>query len=320
MDQEEELFYKIEDYLRGRMEKADKVAFEAEMAVNDALAEAVALQRFEQTSLEYLLEEDLTAKMAKWEKEPPASPTAISQVKRRSFREGILLIGVALLIGLFFLLKPYFQSSAEVPVDKAEETVPSSKEELPPTKVELDTSRAIATEEVLPAIKKQVPTPPKQRPSGLSTEALAVVLYRQKMPAHLQGSNTIRSGSTDQNEESALIRGIKLYEDSLYKEAITTFKQIDSVQQQQAFQTAGDYLAHAYFQVGDYEQAAVLFREIRDKSRITVKERAEGYLMISLLAAYSQNKSEVDQLLKKVAADEYHDFRELAKQAIARLK
>lgn len=322
MDREEELFYRIENYLRDKMSEEDRNAFEAEMAADPQLAEAVDLQRFEQTSLEVLLEEDLTAKMAKWGQEtaPPAK-----QAKSHFPRLWILLIAGAMLVGLYFLWKSTSGPENDSLMEEQEKAIPPATEDLPPAKVELDTTRAIATqetEEQPPVTKKNVvpDPPPQERQRGLSSQALALALYEERTPSHLQSSSTMRSGSTDQNDTSALIRGIELFEQALYQEAINTLEQIDSVQEEQTFRAAAEYLAHAYFQAKDFEKAAVFFRNIRDNSTIIVRERAEGYLMLSLLANYDQHQIEVDQLLESMTEDEYHDFHAVAVKAAAGLE
>ncbi len=322
MDREEELFYRIENYLRAKMSEEDRKAFEAEMAADAQLVEAVNLQRFEHTSMEVLLEKDLTAKMAKWGQEtrPPATGA-----KSRYPRLGIILIAVALLVGLFFLWKSTRSPERDSLMEEQEEAIPPATEELPPTKVELDTTRAIATEETeeKPPVTKKIVVPddpPKERKRSLSSQALAVALYEERTPSHLQSSSTMRSGSPDQNEASALIRGIELFEEALYQEAINTLEQIDSVQEKQAFRAAEEYLAHAYFQAKEFDKAAVFFRNIRDNSRIIVRERAEGYLMLSLLANYDLHQLEVDQLLQSMTQDEYHEFHLVAVKAASSLE
>ena len=67
--------------------------------------------------------------------------------------------------------------------------------------------------------------------------------------------------------------------------------------------------AHAAFNLGEYGQAAAIFREIINSSG-GADNREEGYLLLSLLAEGKMQTPEFRSLLKKIREDKWHPFHE----------
>jgi anti-sigma factor RsiW len=71
MKNDEELFFKIEDYLDGKLSQAEATTFEQEIAADRELAETVEMHRFEREGLDFMAEENLRKKIIGWETNPP---------------------------------------------------------------------------------------------------------------------------------------------------------------------------------------------------------------------------------------------------------
>ncbi len=64
-----EEYQKIDDYLFGNLSEADKLAFEDQMATDEGLAKAVAVQRLEHRAMTLAIRDDLRAQMSAWKQE-----------------------------------------------------------------------------------------------------------------------------------------------------------------------------------------------------------------------------------------------------------
>ncbi|MBK7937421.1 MAG: hypothetical protein IPJ82_10175 [Lewinellaceae bacterium] len=101
MNRDEQIFDKIEAYLRGNLSAPDAAAFEAEIAADPELARLVKTHRLERQGLEWLVERDLLAKMNTWEREAEQQET--TPALRISFVRRWWAAGVAalLVLGVF---------------------------------------------------------------------------------------------------------------------------------------------------------------------------------------------------------------------------
>ena len=102
----QELFERIEAYLMGRMSDAEQKSFESELMRDPSLAEEVKLQRQNMLAVELgAMTESLKDISGRYEKEHPS----IKKSKGSKFNSGYwglgLAAGMALLLGLFFLLR-----------------------------------------------------------------------------------------------------------------------------------------------------------------------------------------------------------------------
>jgi|GEM_PF-1807956 len=308
MDVEEQLFDRIEDYLRGKMSTAESLAFEQEIAAKPTLAEQVERQRFELMSLEYLLEEDLTAKMAEWAKEPNKASKASPKQLYHSIWVWIALIAILLSILVIYLNK----SKGDSPLEQPQEQRSNELEELVPIDtIQLDTTRAIANDTPSDSGPQNSTANDKAEQTKTERELdygqLALTLYEQQLPSHLQGGG-IRQGNEQAGDSSVMIRGVREFREGNFAAAIMSLNQIDSTKESGAFSAAQEYLAHANFQVGQHEVAAGIFRKMRDRSSVRVRERIEGYLMLSLLPNYQSHRREVDKLIQEISEDKSHRF------------
>ncbi len=71
MKNDEQLFFKIEDYLTGKLSPEEAAVLERDIANDSELAETVEMHRFEREAMEHLTGENLRAKIKDWEASPP---------------------------------------------------------------------------------------------------------------------------------------------------------------------------------------------------------------------------------------------------------
>ena len=302
MKNDEQTFYKIEDYLSGYLSPEAVRDFEQEIAANPELAETVALHRLEREGLDYMMELKLRAEMESWETNPPSFEKLPDSVKssRWPYFGGIIAL---LLAGLFFW-QPWSVEEVQ-PVSTPAAPAPPPQQE------------PIADNAPQTPPEKALPTAPVS--TQKSYALLAKSSYR--LPDNLQSrvrdtGNASSSTSLSQAEEAFK----KNPPD--YAGAIVLLKKISQKDQPQAYETALEMLAHAYFNIGSYTQAAELFEQMtRQKLSAGALDQAEWYWLLSMLPDYERKQKEIKQLLDKMMKPEaYHDYATQAAELKQKLK
>lgn len=280
------LFDKIERYLKGNMPAAETAAFEQLMAADPELAEQVELQRFELESLDFILEEDLRDKFARWKKKPPGNAPSGSHW-RRWWWAPVVLLGVAALW--------FFWPAPEQPAAPENQTTP------PPVSTP---DRPIATQD------NQNNTPPGNTapaPADRAPQYLALAESNHRLSERLTG--TLRdAGAQTPTPGDALAEGIRAYSNGAYQQAAAAFQKIQAADKQ--YTLAQEWLGHTYFQQNQFSKAAGVFRNLADQlAGTTAQDDAEWSWLVSLLPQYKQHKQEADQLLQKMRKPEnYHRY------------
>jgi tetratricopeptide (TPR) repeat protein len=321
MNFNEQLFDKIEDYLKGKLPVKDVAAFEKEIATDSALAEMVALHRFEQEGMEYLVEKDLTQKLKDWETKPPEDQGKKND--RNSFgRYGfglLIIIGIA---AIFFWNQNPGSGGNQDPVKEVIEVkenpveTPSNNPNIEiPEEEPSKKNREIA--ETKEAEKKQS-TPKRDPVIPTQNNYLALAETTHSIPDNL--SSGLRS-TDPEDKQNVLSAGLKAFSADQMDKAIVALSKIDKEKNPNEYEQAQEYLAHAYFKTGHYKQAAAIFQSISDQSKMITHDRAEWYLVLSLLPDYKNNKTEIDSFLEKMIAPEsYHNYAESAAKLKAELE
>ena len=307
MEPNEDLFFKIEDYLKGKLSREEAIKMEREMAGDPNLAELVEKQRLENEGLEYLVEEELLTKIQEWEADSAGQKN--SGRGNRNFLLSILL-GVLILCIVGFLLIP-----------KGKDTIPEDQNPAPEAPLELQPEQ-IEKEEP-PTRENQ--EPPEDRPvaekqenQNASPKYLAVFSANYEVPEHLKTySRTVE----EQNPETTLESGLKAFVDSDWSTVIEEFSRIDSLQSPSDFRIANEYLAHAYLQARQFAKATGIFESMVPVSDGSALDRTEWYLMLSLLPDHRRHKKQIDLLLDKmIDPDSYHAYFGRAKEVRSALQ
>ena len=80
-------------------------------------------------------------------------------------------------------------------------------------------------------------------------------------------------------------------------------------------------MGHSYFKNGQYNKATQVFNAIVDAEPSTGRlERAQWYLLLSLLPNYSSGKDQVEKLFQTILLPEnYHNYQQKAQQLKAQM-
>lgn len=297
MDEQEKLFYRIEDYLLGELPEDEARAFEQLMAADPELAAAVEKQRFERMGMEYLLEKDLRAKMLRWKAEDSAGGDA--GASGRSFGKSPLrrpwlwwALG-GLILAAWGGWAYYFQK-------KSPPVIESVTEPAAPAAGPADTATVAPPPTRPMAERRPAAVPP---PSSAQPDTAEKILAFHESPGHLLGQ--LRGAPT---ATTNLADALKAYEAGRYAEVIRLLSSGAPTDD------GRELLAHAYFKNGQYDQAAARFRQMAGEGYGgPVQDRMEWNLLLSLLMQHPLGNAETAALLAKMLAPEnYHDYQSKA--------
>jgi len=310
MKNDEALFYKIEDYLKGKLPPDEAAALEQEIATDPALAEMVEMQRFEREGLEYMMGENLRAKIKDWETSPPLPRPVSTQSANRSnwsahkkIWAGLLAI-VLLGVAAFFLFR---KNEPPVPPTQTEQIAPqdttTQEKDVPVPPIE--NQPPIATDEKKPAEKQ--PTNDARRRELIALADASHQLPPGFFPDNLKG--------TDGTAKSPLAPAVEALRQTPpnYQKAIAEFSKIRQAAHPQDYDKAQEMLAHVYFKTGQYGKAAAIFQKRTEMGLPpALHDEAEWYLLLSLVPDYDGQKGRVDGLVEKMAGEGFHEYREEA--------
>jgi hypothetical protein len=306
MNFNEQLFDKIEDYLKGKLSVEQATSFEKEIANDPSLAEMVEMHRFEQDGMEYLVEKDLKQKLKDWETKPPTDEGKKND-QNPFWKYGLGLLLLAIIASVFIWnrntpisdpLSPTEEPASEIPPPNTTPVELENNKEEPAKK-----KRNIADsdpEKSDPIIPKTDPVKPQRN------DYLALAESSYILPDNL--SSGLRSTGSKETK-NVLSPGLKAFAEDKMDVAISEFNKISIEKNPEEYKQAQEYLAHAYFKNEKYEKASIIFKSIADQSKMTALDRAEWYLLLSLLPDYKNQTIQVDALLEKMTDPEsYHNY------------
>ncbi len=309
MNFDNQLFYKIEDYLKGKLPIEEVTAFEKEIAADPSLAEMVDMHRFEKEGMEYLVEQDLRQKIKDWETNPT--------IKRRINLKIIISVAAGILILVFAVWFFFFKTPEKREI--VNEDPPTEKESIDqnetPKKEEEEKPKLRKDIAETGKEKNELSTPKTDQIERSQNKLLALAENNYVLPDNL--SSGLRSGNSE-NPENILSAGLKAFADDQMEKAILEFNKIDKEKNPAEYELAQEYLAHAYFKSRQFDKSAQLFKAIADDSSFN-KGEPEWYLLLSLIGDYANKKVEADALLKKISSDTLHSHQQDAIQLKAKL-
>lgn len=296
MEYGEILFDKIESYLSGKLPAEEAVEFERQLKEDPSLAALVDMHRVERLGMEYLVEKDLVQKLKAWEKNPP------SEQGKKKGKWPWLLATLALAVLLSILIPQIRRPSVEE-APQPEKTAPQPQAPI------AETGQEQKEEEEPPLAEKN------KKPSN---DYLALAVSSYSLPENL--GSYLRSGETPA-PENALTPGLEAFTAGKYQQAVEAFSLIDPEKHSAEYELAREYLGHALFKLGEYEGAAAVFSAIAAQSAMTALDRAEWYLVLSLLPDYQKNRQQINALLEKMTnPDSYHGYAASAETLKTHLK
>ncbi len=284
---DETLLEQIDDYINGRMTEGEAAAFAQRINTEPALAELVEMHRLEMEVLEFLVEKKLREKLEALKHvpqpdlPPPATPSWI-----KWGLGAVLFLLAALSLWPVLKHKPARQNPAVRP------------------KLSPGTPEIPVAGQQRPAQKTQPSPSGEEVAMNLQLTALATSSY--VFPEHLGGA--LRAPGKPGG--SPLDEGIAAFSKSKWKTAIQAFRKIPADDDQ--YPQAKEWLGHAFFKNKQYDEAAKSFQWLLDRHYSEAgDERAEWYLLLSLLPDYAKHRDQVNALLQKILAPEnLHSYRE----------
>ncbi len=285
-------FYKIEDYLRGRMSAAERAAFESEMAGDAELATLVRRQQQENQALEVLAERHLRVRMNTWERQRPVTMTpAGGRYRRLDWMRWAVAAMLVLAAGWWFLQpreKPGEAPIAvqpETPVTKPPTTtVPKTKPKTTPARPERRSNpTGKSPQDVIVEAPKTSTPPPVKPPAKPPTDyaSLADEFYREG--DFLSGRQARGSGVG----KSLVVK---------------------------------ELLAHSLLKSRKYDAAVTAFQEIARSGKQPYADRADWALALTYLHQMPRRSGALNQVLQNITARPGHTFNAKAKALQARLQ
>jgi len=296
---EDELYDKLERFVRGKLPPDEAAALERDMAKDPDLREQVRLHRLELESHEYLLREKLRQNVRQWIAEAPPPDPPSSFWKTWGLPLALITFVVLGLWVLVPILKKNTTPGSQPVEQKSQEGEKAPPASMPDRPVAQDDSPKTAPDG----------TPHAQPDRGYL--ALAETNYR--LPTHLDGGD-LKSDSPTDTATTPLAAGIRAFLNGRYQTAIRELGRVREAPDPDAYLQAQEWLAHAWFKRGtetrDFDRAVEHFDRLtrRQDNSPAEQDRAEWYLLLSLLPDYPQHKARVDTLLKKILAMQDHSF------------
>lgn len=315
MHPDEIIFFKIDDYLRGRLSPLDRAAFESDMAADAELAALVQRQKQENQALELLAERDLRARMNTWERQmPPMLAPAGGRYRLKWLRwaAAAMLVCVA---GWWLIRQT---GPVEAPVAVQPQTpvttpktnpkpapAPKPQERRPKTEPSKDVITD-ASERPAPA-PKSTPTAPAKK--TIDYASLADEFYRERDFFLSQSGGSGAAGYDQALQDFKKGR----YSDILPK--LRPGGKLDSKDLK-----TKELLAHSLLQSRQYDAAIVAFREIVNSRKQPYADKAEWALALVYLRQMPGKSAELDRALERIAARPGHGFYGSAKALQMRLR
>lgn len=295
MEWNEQIWQKIEDYLKGKLPSDEASGFEADIRNNPELAEMVDLYKLQEDGIELLVEKDLKEKLNQWETAPPETPPGSSGFFFRWWILGVLLLcGLVLVVWMW----PGTEGDNLAAPDGTEaefqqEESPSNASDIPDETVDPSDSEEDNSSD---QPNREDETIEKQTPPATDYGPIAMANYEPPgFLRQVRGDKSIPKNDLDQ--------AIAAFQEKDFGGCIRILApKLGNITKQEK-QT----LAHAYFASGQYDRASSLFGELKEEETFNPDE-PEWYLLLSLAANYEKNKTEVDSMISKISREKEHGF------------
>lgn len=314
----EDIYDKIEAYLKGNLSEEERAAVEREIQTNPEVALEFQWQQVELDAMEVMLERDLRGKINQWldEDEPLPPPENDTHTPPNTWRPGRLwiaaLLGAVVVLAVAAWRMDWFGYKSEsVPTEKTPAERANSNQQTPgqiaeeeePTESEKTVDPTIPGPEVRPA--------PQRPPAGGGMMADAGKLY-EDLPL-----GNIRKGATVEGEQDPLSEAVNAYEQKQYRRA---FELLDAVPEGNGYAIrALEMKAHTLYHLKKYKESAAAFAAVAATELPPFAERAQWNELVCYTAQYPATKAAFNALLAVLIADSGHAYHEKALELQARL-
>jgi TolA-binding protein len=318
MQSDEILFFKIDDYLRGRLSPANRAAFDAEIAADDALAALVHRQKRENQALEVLAERDLRTRMNAWERQSPPVLSPSGGRYRLGWAKWAAAALLVLAAGWWIIDRSSTRMEAPVAVqpvtpEMAPKTTPQpapgpDRPQQRPTNAQPPKDRVADAPGRPPVPSKTTPTAPAKK--TLDYAALADEFYRER-DFFPPGQNTGTSAA-------GYDRALQDFKKGKYTDLLPQLRKGSKLDSKDL--NVKELLAHSLLKSRQYDAAAADFREIVNTRRQPYADRAEWALALTYLKQMPGKAAVLDRSLERILERPGHAFYGQARALKGRLE
>jgi len=282
-------FDQIEKYHLGLLANDEKERFEAAMAADEQLADAVRLQRIEWEAQELLAENLLRAEIRKqftgYTPTTPSEEATRPQWRFFNWKYFLPVIVIACLAVYFFVSR---NSGPGAPA-----TSPQQQQATPP----------IQNQPAQQDMAQKLPDPPKETLPNQPAAFRKLALNAYQPPAGLSG---IR-GATD---EDLLNRAAQAFAGKQY---LNTIRLLDTLPEDGA-QEALSLRAHARFNARQFDAAAADFSALEAGG--IYRREAQWFGLLARMAGPKADKASLKRELEAISRDKNHPYGKAAAQLI----
>jgi len=311
----EQLYERIEAYLKGNLSEEERAAVELEIQTNSEAALEFQWQQIELEAMEAMLERDLRSKIPQWldDDEPLPPPENNTPTPPNTSRPGRLwiaaLLGAVVVLAVVAWRMDWFDES-----DTTEQTPADTENSTPQTPVPI----AAPDEPTEPEKPADTPNPnPEVRPAPQSPPAGGgMMAYADKFYKDLRFEN-VREGAPTGEDQDPLSEAISAYQQKQYSRALQL---LNAVPDGSGYSIrAQEMKAHTLYHLKKYKESAAAFAAVAATELPPYAERSQWNLLVCYTAQYPATKAAFDALLAVLIADSGHPYHEKAMELQARL-
>jgi len=307
----EELYDKIEAYLKGRLSEEERAAVEREIQTSPEAALEFQLQQVEMEAMEAMLERDLRGKIHQWleEDEPLPPPENDTPTPSNTSRPGRLwiaaLLGAVVVLAVVAWRMDWLGYKREsVPTEKTPSEKENSNQPTPgpiagidePTEPEKSTT--LPNPEIRPA--------PQSPPADGGMMAYAGKLYEDLDLSNMRGAG-----------QGSFSEALNAYKNGQYPQVL---RLLDTIPEGSGYAVRDlELKAHALYHLKKYKESAAAFAAVAATELPPFAERAQWNQLVCYTAQYPATKAAFDELLAVLIADTGHTYHERALELQKRL-
>jgi hypothetical protein len=312
----EDIYNKIEAYLKGNLSEEERAAVEREIQTNPEAALEFQWQQVELEAMEVMLERDLRGKIHQWldEDEPLPPPENDTPTPPQTSRPGRLwiaaLLGAVVVLAVVAWRMDWFDESApteKTPSEKEKSTQQTPGQIAAPDEEPTEPEDPVDTQNTSPEVRPA----PQSPPAGGGMVAYAGKFY-EDLPL-----GNIRKGSPSEEDQDPLSDAVNAYEQKQYRRA---FELLNEVPEGSGYAIrALEMKAHTLYHLKNYKESAAAFAAVAAKEFQPYAERAQWNQLVCYTAQYPATKAAFDALLAVLIEDSGHTYHEKALELQARL-
>jgi TolA-binding protein len=311
----------IDAYVKGQLTVSDRIQFEAEMARNSTLAEAVAQARLDLEVANLLIGQEVQGWMNDWAKEVDwgkvAESAALDDPPKlfANKRNGVFFLWIAAAATLTLVLAAVLFFQPGHPVDEPLIAISDSTQQIsPPVVHQPDGSVMPQTNPAKPENPaNQMPVLPTPRRDSRYIAMAETGFQYKKADSFLRGGEVQIPASQRDSIELA----VEALQQKAYSRALNLASAVPPSSNRYA--DAQLLLGQVYFQQQQYPKATKAFQKAIVTGKIG-KDQALWNLLMCLVAQYDTRKVEADALLLQILADEGNPYTEEAQNLAKKLK